>query len=76
MFNVITQIPILYKLNWKKISVTVCERAALQMPFNNFAGDVVIPEMYINELDFPETLSVAKNGFTKTGIRNETNNII
>lgn len=75
LYNLTTRIPIHFniKRNEFNISVNAMEISATKIPVSEYAGDIIIPEMRINGLHFPETLTTAENGFAKTEIRNNTN---
>lgn len=44
---------------------------AIKLPVSQHSGDIICPETNINNVYFPETLTTAKHGFTKTVITNE-----
>ncbi|XP_057658512.1 uncharacterized protein LOC130895308 [Diorhabda carinulata] len=55
-----------------KICVDSHEIAAVRIPVSCFNGEVIIPSQNIDNLYFPETITIAKNGFAKTEIINRS----
>lgn len=60
-----TEIPIRSNLDRKKyyIPVNACEIAAIKTPVNEYSEEIVVPEMHINCLYFPERLTITRHGF-------------
>lgn len=76
LFNEIINIPIHYIADRTEFNITenVTECGELKIPINQYT-EIIIPEMNIDRLHFPET-TTANNGFAKTAIHNNTNNTV